>query len=377
MTIRRRIYLDYAATTPLHPAVIEEMNKVLETHFGNPSSIHSYGRAAKQYLEVARQSVARLLAAGAPEIFFTSGGTEADNLAIMGTALAHKEWDGHIITSAIEHHAVLDSCWALAENGFEVTFLPVDGDGFVDPDDVKKAIRRNTILITIMHANNEIGTIEPVPEIGRIAREHGIAFHTDAVQTAGYIPLNVDGLYADLISISAHKIYGPKGAGALYIREGSRVESLFHGGGQETNIRPGTENLPGIVGLGKAAEIAVRDQAEESRKCKQLRDRLIRGLEERMPGVRINGRRQERLPQNVNVSFTGSKGECILLALDQRGIAVSAGSACSSSSRRLSHVLEAIGLSEEEGAATVRMTLGRSTTVDDIDYVLDVLTDIM
>jgi cysteine desulfurase len=353
------------------------MNKVLETHFGNPSSIHSYGRAAKQYLEVARQSVARLLAAGAPEIFFTSGGTEADNLAIMGTALAHKEWDGHIITSAIEHHAVLDSCWALAENGFEVTFLPVDGDGFVDPDDVKKAIRRNTILITIMHANNEIGTIEPVPEIGRIAREHGIAFHTDAVQTAGYIPLNVDGLYADLISISAHKIYGPKGAGALYIREGSRVESLFHGGGQETNIRPGTENLPGIVGLGKAAEIAVRDQAEESRKCKQLRDRLIRGLEERMPGVRINGRRQERLPQNVNVSFTGSKGECILLALDQRGIAVSAGSACSSSSRRLSHVLEAIGLSEEEGAATVRMTLGRSTTVDDIDYVLDVLTDIM
>lgn len=377
MTIRRRIYLDHAATTPLHPAVIEEMNKVLETHFGNPSSIHSYGRAAKQYLEVARQSVARLLAAGAPEIFFTSGGTEADNLAIMGTALAHKEWGGHIITSAIEHHAVLDSCWALAENGFEVTFLPVDGDGFVDPDDVKKAIRRNTILITIMHANNEIGTIEPVPEIGRIAREHGIAFHTDAVQTAGYIPLNVDGLYADLISISAHKIYGPKGAGALYIREGSRVESLFHGGGQETNIRPGTENLPGIVGLGKAAEIAVRDQAEESRKCKQLRDRLIRGLEERMPGVRINGRRQERLPQNVNVSFTGSKGECILLALDQRGIAVSAGSACSSSSRRLSHVLEAIGLSEEEGAATVRMTLGRSTTVDDIDYVLDVLTDIM
>ena len=377
MTTRRQVYLDHAATTPVHPSVLQEMHKVLETHFGNPSSLHFYGRAAKQHLEVARERVARLLGAGQQEIIFTSGGTEADNLAVMGTALSYQERGRHIITSTIEHHAVIDPCQMLARNGFEVTFLPVDKDGVVDPGDVKKAIRRDTILITIMHANNEIGTIEPVPEIGKVARKHGIIFHTDAVQTAGYLPINVDDLNVDLLSISAHKIYGPKGAGALYIRQGVKLKPLIHGGGQERACRPGTENLPGIVGLGKAAEIAASEHFSESKRYKKLSDRLIQGIKAQIPDAKINGHPEKRLPHNVNVSFRGVKGECLLVGLDQEGIAVSTGSACSSGSSQLSHVLEAIGLSQEEGAGTIRMTVGRSTTVDDIDYVLGVLTDLV
>lgn len=377
MTTRRQVYLDHAATTPVHPSVLQEMHKVLETHFGNPSSLHFYGRAAKQHLEVARERVARLLGAGQQEIIFTSGGTEADNLAVMGTALSYQERGRHIITSTIEHHAVIDPCQMLARNGFEVTFLPVDKDGVVDPGDVKKAIRRDTILITIMHANNEIGTIEPVPEIGKVARKHGIIFHTDAVQTAGYLPINVDDLNVDLLSISAHKIYGPKGAGALYIRQGVELKPLIHGGGQEKTCRPGTENLPGIIGLGKAAEIAASEHLYESRRYKQLSDRLIQGIKALIPDAKINGHPEKRLPHNVNVSFRGAKGKCLLVGLDQEGIAVSTGSACSSGSSQLSHVLEAIGLSQEEGAGTIRMTVGRSTTVDDIDYVLGVLTDLV
>lgn len=377
MATRRQVYLDHAATTPVHPVVLQEMLKVLEMHFGNPSSLHFYGRAAGQHLEVARQRVANLLGAGQQDVVFTSGGTEADNLAIMGTVFALKEKGRHIITSTIEHHAVLDTCHVLAQNGFEVTFLPVDSDGVVDPDDVKKAIRQDTILITIMHANNEIGTIEPVPEIGRIAREHNIIFHTDAVQTAGYLSINVDDLLVDLLSISAHKIYGPKGAGALYIREGVQLEPLFHGGGQERSYRPGTENLPGIVGLGKAAEIAAREHLTESKRYKKLSGQLMRGIKERIPEAKINGHPDKRLPHNVNVSFCGIKGECLLVGLDQMGIAVSTGSACSSGSSQISHVLEAIGLSQEQGEGTIRMTVGRSTTTDDIDYVLDVLADVV
>jgi len=377
MMPRRQVYLDHAATTPVHPDVLQEMHKVLEKHFGNPSSLHFYGRAAKQHLEVARERVARLLGAGQQEVVFTSGGTEADNLAVMGTALSYKERGRHIITSAIEHHAVLDPCQKLARNGFEVTFLPVNRDGVVDPDDVKKAIRRDTILITIMHANNEIGTIEPVPEIGKIAREHDIIFHTDAVQTAGYLPLNVEDLQVDLLSISAHKIYGPKGAGALYIREGVQLEPLIYGGGQERVCRPGTENLPGIVGLGKAAEIAAKEHLSESMKYKMLSDRLIEGIKAQIPDAKLNGHAKKRLPHNINVSFRGTKGDCLLVGLDQEGIAVSTGSACSSGSSQLSHVLEAIGLSEEEGAGTIRITVGRSTTIDDIDYILDVLAGVV
>lgn len=377
MTTRRQVYLDHAATTPVHPSVLQEMHNVLETHFGNPSSLHFYGRAAQQYLEVARQRVARLIGAEQKNVIFTSGGTEADNLAVMGTALSYRERGRHIITSTIEHHAVLDACQLLSHNGFDVTFLPVDKDGVVEPDDVRKAIRRDTILITIMHANNEIGTIEPIPEIGRIAREYDIIFHTDAVQTAGYLPLNVDDLFADLLSMSAHKIYGPKGAGALYIREGIKLKSLFHGGGQERTCRPGTENLPGIVGLGKAAEIALKEHHAESKRYRKLSDLLIRGIIERIPDARLNGHPQHRLPHNVNVSFCGTKGECLLVALDKQGIAVSTGSACSSDSSQLSHVLEAIGLSEKNGAGTIRMTVGRSTTEDDIEYVLNVLTNVV
>lgn len=377
MTIRRQVYLDHAATTPVHPEVVQEMLKVLDVHFGNPSSLHAYGRAANQYLGVARERVARLLGANSQEIIFASGGTEADNLAIMGTAMAMQGKGRHIITSAIEHHAVLDTCQLLVKKGFEVTFLSVDKDGMVDPDDVKKAIRRDTILITIMHANNEIGTIEPIPEIGRIAREYEISFHTDAVQTAGYLPLNVDQLGVDLLSISAHKIYGPKGAGALYLRQGTQLEPLFHGGGQEKMCRPGTENIPGIVGLGKAAEISAREHAGESNRYRKLSEKLINGIQERIPGAKLNGHPVQRLPHNVNVSFRGVKGECLLVGLDQKGIAVSTASACSSGDTKVSHVLEAIGLSSEHGAGTIRMTIGRSTTEDDIDYVLDVLVGLV
>jgi cysteine desulfurase len=377
MTPKRHVYLDHAATTPVHPEVFQEMRIVLETHFGNPSSLHFYGRAVKQRLEIARGRVARLLNAKPEEIFFTSGGTEADNLAVIGTAWALQGRGRHIITSTIEHHAVLDTCEMLSQNGFDVTFLPVDHYGMVDIDELRRAIRQDTILITIMHANNEIGTIQPIKEIGKIAKEYEIVFHTDAVQTAGYLPLNVDQLGVDLLSVSAHKIYGPKGAGALYVREGTALEPLLHGGGQERSKRPGTENIPGIVGLGKAAELAANEHASESRRYRKLSEKLIQGIRERIPGTRLNGHPEKRLPHNVNVTIEGTKGECLLTGLDQRGIAVSTGSACSSGSSQLSHVLEAIGLSPEKGAGTIRMTVGRSTTVGDIEYVLDNLVDIV
>jgi len=377
MTPKRHVYLDHAATTPVHPEVFQEMRIVLETHFGNPSSLHFYGRAVKQRLEIARERVARLLNAKHEEIYFTSGGTEADNLAIIGTAWALEEKGRHIITSAIEHHAVLDTCKMLSQNGFEVTFLPVDHYGMVDIDELRRAIRPDTILITIMHANNEIGTIQPIEEIGKIAKEYEILFHTDAVQTVGYLPINVDELGVDLLSLSAHKIYGPKGAGALYVREGTPIKPILQGGGQERDIRPGTENIPGIVGLGKAAELAAKEHASESIRYRKLCEKLIQGIRERIPGTRINGHPEKRLPHNVNVTIEGTKGECLLMGLDQRGIAVSTGSACSSSSSQLSHVLEAIGLTPENGAGTIRMTVGRSTTDGDIDYVLDSLVEVV
>ncbi len=377
MTPKRQVYLDHAATTPVHPEVFQEMRIVLETHFGNPSSLHFYGRAVKQRLEIARERVARLLNAEHEEIYFTSGGTEADNLAIIGTAWALQGRGRHIITSTIEHHAVLDTCEMLSQNGFDVTFLPVDQYGMVDIDELRRAIRPDTILITIMHANNEIGTIQPIEEIGKIAKEYEILFHTDAVQTAGYLPINVDELGVDLLSLSAHKIYGPKGAGALYVREGTPLEPLLHGGGQERNKRPGTENIPGIVGLGKAAELAAKEHAAESRRYRRLCEKIIQGIRERIPGTRLNGHPKKRLPHNVNVTIEGTKGECLLTGLDQRGIAVSTGSACSSGSSQLSHVLEAIGLTPENGAGTIRMTVGRSTTEGDIDYVLDNLVEVV
>ncbi len=373
----RRVYLDHAATTPLHPEVSSLMCEFMAETFGNPSSLHSFGREARKWMEEARQKVAELIGAASEEIIFTSGGTEADNLAILGVAWSRREKGNHLITSAIEHHAVLDTCEFLARNGFEVTVLPVDGYGVVDPDAVRRAIRKNTILISIMHANNEIGTIEPIEEIGRIAREHGVVFHTDAVQTAGKIPVNVVDLGVDLLSLSAHKIYGPKGVGALYIRNGIRIKPVLHGGGQERKLRSGTENTIGIVGFGKAAEIAARDLEQEASRTRTLRDRLIQGVFEKIPEVRLNGHPEQRLPHNANFSFSYVEGESLILGLDLQGIAASSGSACSSRSLQPSHVLKALGLPPELVHGSVRMTLGRANTGADIDYVLEVLPGIV
>lgn len=373
----RKVYLDHAATTPLHPEVYSLMCRFMKDTFGNPSSIHSYGQEARKWVEEARQQVAGLINADPNEICFTSGGTEADNLAILGAAAARHKKGNHIITSSIEHHAVLDTCKYLEKNGYEVTFLPVDGYGMVDPGDVKKAIRRDTILISIMHANNEIGTIEPIEEIGRIAREHEVVFHTDAVQTVGKIPVDVEALGVDLLTLSSHKIYGPKGVGALYKRKGVRLLPVMHGGGQERKLRSGTENTIGIVGFGKAAEIAARDLEEEHDRTKRLRDRLVKGVMEKIPEVRLNGHPEKRLPHNANFSFAYVEGESMLLSLDLKGIAASSGSACSSRALQPSHVLTAIGLPYELIHGSLRMTLGRANGEEDVDYVLEVLPEIV
>lgn len=374
---KRQVYLDNAATTPPHPEVVAAMRQVLEVSFGNPSSIHAFGREAKKHLENARVQVGSLISAHPEEIIFTGGGTEADNLAITGIAHFNRSRGNHIITSAIEHHAVLDTCQELKKNGFDVTFLPVDQDGLVDPEDLKKAIRKETILISIMYANNEIGTIEPVEEISRVAREHGVIFHTDAVQAVGHIPINAEHLGVDLLSLSAHKLYGPKGAGALYVRRGIRILPLLYGGGQESKYRPGTENLPGIVGLGKAAELAVRELSARSAIIRQLRDYLLKGIMERIPNVKLNGHPARRLPQNVHCSFENVDGGSLLMSLDLQGIAASAGSACSSGALQPSHVLQAIGLPPALASGSLRMTLGRTTTAGDLDYCLDTLEKVV
>jgi cysteine desulfurase len=349
----------------------------MKNTFGNPSSIHSFGREAKKWVDEARQQVADLIEAEAGEIIFTSGGTEADNLAILGVAAARRKKGNHIITSSIEHPAVLNSCKQLAKSGFDVTFLPVDQYGLVDPEELCKAIRSETILISIMHANNEIGTIEPIEEFSRIAKEHGVLFHTDAVQAAGKIPVNVNTLGVDLLTLSSHKIYGPKGVGALYKRKGVRLQPVVYGGGQESNSRSGTENTVGIVGFGKAAEIAARDLDSEFNRTRELRDKLIQGIKERIPDVKYNGHPERRLPHNVNFSFSYVEGESMLLSLDMKGIAASSGSACSSSSLKPSHVLKAIGLPYELIHGSLRMTLGRINDAADIDYVLEILPEVI
>ncbi|MCW2278046.1 cysteine desulfurase NifS [Heliophilum fasciatum] len=365
----QQVYMDHGATTPLHPEVIAVMTDVLTNHYGNPSSVHAWGRDAKKRLEEARTSVAKLIGAQPEEIFFTSGGTEADNMAILGVAKGLEKKGKHIITSAIEHHAVLYPCEVLKKAGYDLTILPVDDQGRVRPEDLALALREDTVLVSIMHANNEIGTLQPIAELARIAKERGVLFHTDAVQSVGKIPVNVNELGVDLLSFSAHKIYGPKGVGALYIRRGSRILPLTHGGGQERRRRPGTENLPGIVAFGKAAEIAQRDLTAEADRLTKLRDRLIDGLTA-IPEVRLNGHRTERIPTNVNVSFRYIEGESLLLSLDLKGIAASSGSACTSGSLDPSHVLLAIGLSHEIAHGSLRLTLGRINTEDDVDYVL-------
>ena len=373
----RRIYLDHAATTPTRPEALNAMLPYFADSFGNPSSIYSYGQEARGAIEEARTKAAELIGARSEEIVFTSGGTEADNFALKGVAYASEHKGNHIITTSIEHHAVLEACKFLEKRGLKITYLPVDKYGLVDPDDVKKAITDKTIIISVMHASNEVGTIEPLEEIGRIAKEAGIYFHSDAVQTVGHIPVNVDELKVDLLAISGHKLYGPKGVGALYVRKGTKLVSLIHGGTQEKRRRAGTENVPGIVGLGKAVELAGQEMGREVERLTNLRDKLIRGLVGKIDSVHLNGHPTRRLPNNVNVSVDFVEGESMLLSLDSEGICASTGSACSSASLEPSHVLLALGLSPEQAHGSLRFTLGRGNSAADVERVLQVLPGIV
>jgi cysteine desulfurase len=371
----KQVYMDHSATTAVDPTVTEAMLPYFSEKYGNPSSLYTIGRQARKAIEESRQKVADLIGAKKEEIIFTGSGTESDNLAIKGIALRNRKKGDHIITSSIEHHAVLYTCKYLEKNGFRVTYLPVNKEGIVNPEDVEKAINPQTILITVMHANNEIGTIQPIEEIGRIAIEKNIPFHTDAVQTAGKIPVNVDALGVSLLTISAHKIYGPKGVGALYLRKGTSVEPQLHGGGHERNIRSSTENVPGIVGFGKACELACERLPDEE-KIAGLRDSLIKGVLE-IKDSYLNGHPTKRLPGNANFRFSYIEGESMILNLDMKGVAASTGSACSSTSLEPSHVLMAIGLKAEDAHGSLRLTLGRGNTPGDVDYVISVLPDIV
>ncbi len=371
-----RIYLDYAATTPAHPEVVKAMLPYFTEIFGNPSSIYACGQEAKGAVEEARSKVARLIGARDEEIVFASGGTEADNFAIKGTAYANESKGNHIIASAIEHHAVLETCKFLQKRGYSITYLPVDKYGMVDPGTVKKSITAKTILISVMHANNEVGTIEPLAEISKVAREAGVYFHTDAVQTTGHIPVNVNNLGVDLLAISAHKLYGPKGVGALYIRKGTKLVSFQHGGEQERRRRAGTENVAGLVGFGRAAELAEQEMGDEAIRLTGLRDKLIKGLLQ-MEYTHLNGHPTKRLPNNANISIEFIEGESMCLNLDLQGICTSTGSACSSSSLEPSHVLLAMGFPAEQAHGSLRFTLGKWTTEKEIDRVLEVLPPIV
>lgn len=369
----KSIYFDHAATTYVKPEVLEAMIPYFTEKYGNASSVYSIGRESKKAIEEARDKVASAIGAQSREIYFTGSGSEADNWAIKGVAYANRAKGNHIITSAIEHHAVLHTCQYLESDGFEVTYIPVDENGLLNPEDIKNAIKSNTILITIMFANNEIGTIQPIAEIGKIAREAGVYFHTDAVQAIGNIPINVADMNIDLLSLSAHKFYGPKGVGALYIRKGVKITSFLHGGAQEKGRRASTENIAGIVGLGKAIEIAVNNIEEYNSKLISLRDRTIEEINKGIPFVRLNGDRNKRLPGNVNFSFDFIEGESLLLMLDMKGIAASSGSACTSGSLDPSHVLMAIGLPHETAHGSLRISFGEKNTHEDVDYLLEVL----
>jgi len=368
-----RIYLDHAATTPVDPRVRQAMEPYFEYTFGNPSSIHGFGQDALVAVENARKEVAKLLVADPQEIVFTSGGTESDNAAILSACRTFREKGNHIVTTAIEHHAVLHTCRFMKEQGFDVSVVPVSTEGIVDPDDIRKALTKKTILVSVMHANNEIGTIQPLREIGAIARTNSVCFHTDAVQTFGHIPVGADDLHLDFLSLSGHKLYGPKGIGALYIRKGTPFSPLIHGGGQEKNRRSSTHNVPGIVGLGKAAELARTEMTEENQRIKALRNRLHETIGRNTEGVRLNGHAVLRLANNLNLSIDRVDGESLLMRLDMEGIAVSSGSACGSASGEPSHVLLALGLSPEQARGSIRITLGRPTTEAEVDRIADVL----
>ena len=372
-----RIYLDNAATTRVRPEVAEAVLPAMTETYGNASSVHSFGREAKKAMEKARAQVAAAIGAKKEEIYFTAGGSEADNWAIKGAAHALRRKGLHIITTAIEHHAVLHTCQALEKEGFAVTYLPVDEYGLVTPEQVEAAIRPDTILVSVMAANNEIGTIEPIAEIGAVCRAHKVLFHTDAVQAVGHMPLDVAAMQIDMLSLSGHKFYAPKGVGALYIRTGVRIENLIEGGAQERNRRAGTENVPAIVGMGKAIELITAEMAEENARISGLRDRLIAGILDAIPESRLNGHPTKRLPGNVNVSIRYIEGEALLLSLDMAGIAASSGSACTSGSLDPSHVLLAIGLPHEIAHGSLRLTIGRDNTQDEIDRVLEELPKIV
>ena len=370
--------MDHAATTSTDVEVVKAMKPYFTLKYGNPNSIHSFGQEAREAVEEARGKVAHLIDANPAEIVFTAGGTEADNYAIKGIAWANQKKGNHIITSKIEHHAVLHSCQFLEKQGFKVTYLPVDKYGLIDPEDVKKAITDKTILVTIMHANNEIGTIEPIKEIGKVVKDAGIYFHTDSVQTIGHIPIDVNDLGVDMLSMSGHKFYGPNGVGALYLKKGTKIINLIDGGAQEKNRRAGTENVAGIVGLGKAAELAEERLTQgKGKKIVRLRDKLIKGIMDKIENVRLNGHPTKRLPGNANFCFEFIEGESMLLSLDMEGVAASSGSACTSGSLTASHVLLAIGLPPEIAHGSLRLTLGKDNTEEEVDFVIGILPGII
>lgn len=374
---RRRVYFDHSATTAVLPEVADAMRPYLVDKYGNPSSLHSYGREARAAVDRARASVASVLNCDPSEVFFTSSGTEADNLAIGGVATCKGRSKGHIITTSIEHHAVLEPCEHLKRRGFDLSLVPVSKDGLVDPGDIERAIRRDTVLISVMMANNEIGTIQPYKVIGRIAASHGVPFHTDAVQAIGKLPIDVRADKIDLLSLSSHKFHGPKGVGALYVRKGVQIEPIIRGGGQERGLRSSTENVPGIVGLGKAAEIARRDRESSCDRMRRLRDRLIKEIPQLVPRAYLNGHPTERLVNNAHFRFDFIEGEGLILQLDLKGVAASTGSACSTGSPDPSHVLLAMGISHEQAHGSLRLTLGRDNTEEEVDYLLEVLPGVV
>jgi cysteine desulfurase len=374
---QKRIYFDHSATTRVLPEVLDEMTPYFLSKFGNASTIHSFGREARIAVEEARKRVAALINAEPQEIVFTSGGTESNNLAVKGVAMYKGKMKGHVITSAVEHHAVLEPCDYLKRFGFEVTVLPVSSEGLIDPGDVERAIRNDTVLISIMTANNEIGTIQPIRDIAKIASSKGVPFHTDAVQAIGKLAIDVRADNIDLLSMSAHKFHGPKGIGALYVKRGTKIEPILQGGGQERGLRSSTENVPGIVGFGKASEIAKRDMERTCQKMKILRDKIIKRVPEMVPNSYVNGHKTLRLVNNAHLRFDFIEGEGLILDLDLKGIAASTGSACSTGSLEPSHVLLALGISNEQARGSLRITLGRENTEEEVDYLLQVLPGVV
>lgn len=375
--MEKNVYLDHAATTYVKKEVLDEMMPFFTESFGNPSSIYKLGQENRRAVDLAKERIANAIGATPNEIYFTAGGCEADNWVIKGIAFANMNKGNHIITTSIEHPAIINSCKFLSKHGFEVTFLGVDENGQVKLDELENAIKDNTILISVMFANNEIGTIQPIKKIAEIAKKHNVYFHTDAVQAVGSLKIDVKELGVDMLSMSGHKFYGPKGIGALYIKKGTKIDSLIHGGGQEQGKRAGTENVPAIVGMGKAIELAYENFDEKNDKIIELRERLINGVLNNIPHVRLNGHRTERLPGNTNFSFSFIEGESLLLMLNMKGVSGSSGSACSSGSLDPSHVLLAIGLDHGTAHGSLRLTLGAETTEDDIDYVLEILPGIV